>query len=84
MKPSGAVHIARLLRAITNITILNLDNSGLLDEGIELIFDALPSNHSLRHLYVSANGITECGAFAIAKYLMDFVQVWIQQVHDWD
>ncbi|MCJ1296853.1 hypothetical protein MMC34_008421 [Xylographa carneopallida] len=68
---SGAQQVARLLSSATcaRLRILDVDNSGLLDEGAVVVFDALRHNHSLRHLYISANGIGPVGAHSAARYL---------------
>ncbi|CAF3904672.1 unnamed protein product [Rotaria sp. Silwood1] len=54
----GIVHIARMLTTNTYLQTLDLLNTGLLDEGCEILFNALKVNHSLKHLYIDANGLT--------------------------
>lgn len=54
----GVVHIARMLTTNTYLQTLDLLNTGLLDEGCEILFNALKVNHSLKHLYIDANGLT--------------------------
>ena len=67
--PEGARHIAGILRHNRTIVVLDLDNCGLQDEGIELLFNGLSSNSdTLRHLYLDGNGITSRGCIAINDY----------------
>ena len=68
IKPLGAVYIAKLLESNNHIKILDLCNTGILDEGINYIFQALYKNTTLKHLYLDADGITIEGAKCIAKY----------------
>jgi Ran GTPase-activating protein (RanGAP) involved in mRNA processing and transport len=55
---TGVVHIARMLTTNQYLQTLDLLNTGLLDEGCEILFNALKSNHSLRNLYIDTNGLT--------------------------
>ncbi|UJR16943.1 hypothetical protein I4U23_003841 [Adineta vaga] len=55
--PSGVVHIARMLTSNTYLQTLDLLNTGLLDQGCEILFNALKLNHTLKHLYIDGNGI---------------------------
>ena len=68
---SGAQQIARLLSSTTcaRLRILDVDNTGLLDEGAITVFDALKNNQFVRHLYISGNGIGPEGAKGAARYL---------------
>jgi len=68
---SGAQQVARLLSSPTcgRLRILDVDNTGLLDEGASVVFEALQDNRSVRHLYISANGIGPEGAKSAARYL---------------
>ena len=68
IKPLGAVYIGKLLESNNHIKILDLCNTGVLDEGVNYIFQALYKNTTLKHLYLDANGITIVGAKNIAKY----------------
>jgi Ran GTPase-activating protein (RanGAP) involved in mRNA processing and transport len=54
----GVVHIARMLTTNTYLQTLDLLNTGLLDEGCEILLNALKFNHSLKHLYIDTNGLT--------------------------
>ena len=73
---SGAQQVARLLSSATcaRLRILDVDNTGLLDEGAVTVFEALKHNQSVRHLYISGNGIGPAGAKSAADYL-DYVRV---------
>ncbi len=63
------VPIGKLLRHNATIQVLDLLNCGLLDTGCQILFDALKeSNHSLRHLYLSANGITPVGLQSVREF----------------
>ena len=55
---NGIVHIARMLTTNHYLQTLDLLNTGLLDEGCEILFNAFKSNHSLKHLYIDTNGLT--------------------------
>ena len=68
---SGAQQVARLLSSpmCGRLRILDVDNTGLLDEGATTVFDALQQNQSVRHLYISGNGIGPEGAKSAARYL---------------
>ena len=66
----GAFHISRYLSSplSTSLSVLDLDNVGLFDDGVEVLMSGLMQNASLQTLYLSANGITENGASYIARY----------------
>ncbi|CAF4489824.1 unnamed protein product, partial [Rotaria socialis] len=55
---SGIVHIAQMLATNQYLQTLDLLNTGLLDEGCEILFNAFKSNHNLKHLYMDTNGLT--------------------------
>ena len=55
---SGTVHIARMLRTNHYLETLDLLNTGLLDDGCRILFDALKVNRQLKHLYIDTNGLT--------------------------
>jgi Ran GTPase-activating protein (RanGAP) involved in mRNA processing and transport len=55
---SGVIHIARMLTTNYYLQTLDLLNTGLLDEGCKILFNALKTNHSLKHLYIDTNGLT--------------------------
>lgn len=55
---TGVVHIAQMLTTNQYLQTLDLLNTGLLDEGCEILFNALKSNRTLKHLYIDTNGLT--------------------------
>ncbi|CAF1243520.1 unnamed protein product [Adineta steineri] len=55
---TGVVHIGRMLTTNHYLQTLDLLNTGLLDEGCEILFNSLKSNHTLKHLYIDTNGLT--------------------------
>ncbi|CAF3682167.1 unnamed protein product [Rotaria sp. Silwood1] len=55
---SGVVHIAQMLRTNHYLQTLDLLNTGLLDEGCKILFDAFKVNRTLKHLYLDTNGLT--------------------------
>lgn len=65
--PRGAVALSGLLSTNQTLSILDLDNCGLLDEGIRVLSQA--RGCKLKHLYIDANGITPVGA----RYLAEFI-----------
>ena len=68
LKSSGMIPIANLMVHNTTLTVLDLLNCGLLDSGVKILFEGLKSNHSLKHLYLSANGVTPNGLQHINEY----------------
>jgi Ran GTPase-activating protein (RanGAP) involved in mRNA processing and transport len=68
IKVIGAKHIGDLLKHNQCLEILDLHNTGLLDDGIAYLFEGLKLNRSLDLLYIEANGITSNGAKYIADY----------------
>lgn len=62
-----------LLECNNTLTTLDLDNCGILDEGIEILSQA--RGCSIKHLYMDANGITETGAVHLAKFIDAHVSV---------
>ena len=72
---TGAHQVARLLSSplCGRLRVLDVDNTGLLDDGATAVFEALKQNQSVRHLYISANGIGPEGAKSAARYL-DYVR----------
>lgn len=72
LKASGAAHIGQCLTVNTSLQILDLDNTGLLDEGVAALLEPLTRSTSrchLRHLYLNGNGITIKGAKCISRFL---------------
>ena len=57
-----------MLENNASLKTLDLVNVGMLDEGVKYLFESLKKNHSLRTLYIDANGIGEAGAEYIADY----------------
>lgn len=66
--PRGALSLQRLITTNSVLSILDLDNCGLLDEGMETLSRARGCT-GLRHLYVDANGITTVGAVHFADFI---------------
>ncbi len=72
LKAEGMLHLSHLIRFNQNIQVLDLINCGLLDDGVKNLMQGLCSgntssfssnsrNTGLRHLYLSANGISPVG-----------------------
>ncbi|CAF4676848.1 unnamed protein product, partial [Didymodactylos carnosus] len=55
---AGAVHVSKMLSLNKYLQILDLANTGLLDDGCETLFNGLKSNQTLKHLYIDTNGLT--------------------------
>ncbi len=68
LKLDGMYPISNLLINNKIIQVLDLLNCGILDSGVSILFDALKSNESLKHLYLSANGITPVGL----QHMLDY------------
>jgi len=64
----GVVPIARMLTTNQYLQTLDLLNTGLLDQGCEILFSALKSNRTLRHLYMDTNGLTVKSGRNIRSY----------------
>lgn len=62
------VSIGNLMSINKTITVLDLLNCGLLDSGTQILFESLKLNYTLKHLYLSANGISAAGL----KYIHDY------------
>jgi len=54
---SGTMHIVNMLNCNTYLKVLDLTNTGLLDEGAILLLNNI--NNTLEYLYLSSNGLTE-------------------------
>eukprot|EP00494_Astrolonche_serrata_P031327 UN31596 len=67
--PGGCLPLSKMLMVNTTLSVLDLVNTGILDEGTETITTALKDNKTLRHLYLGTNGITVKGAKCIADYI---------------
>lgn len=55
----GAVHLSRMFSINSTLTLIDLHNTGLFDEGIAAICTSSPC--VLKHMYLDANGITTKG-----------------------
>lgn len=66
--PKGLEPVRRLLEVNKTLTTLDLDNCGILDEGVEVLSQA--QGCVLKHLYLDSNGITALGATALSKFLL--------------
>lgn len=70
--PEGVRSIAGLLRRHAGLRVLDLVNTDLRDEGVRALVDALCSdNRSLRHLYLSGNGLGPTAAPALSRLLRE-------------
>ena len=59
---SGGAHLGRMLGQNETLELLDLHNTGLFDEGVEALCEAITAagkRLSLQHLYLSANALTE-------------------------
>lgn len=65
----GARSLGQLLATHRSLEILDLDNCGLLDEGVDALCAGLTLNTTLRHLYLGANGIGPAGAEYLGRLL---------------
>jgi NLR family CARD domain-containing protein 3 len=79
IKYTGSIHLSKLLAANTKLKLLDLSNTGLLDEGtIEIFTSLLAGNTNLRHLYLGANGITTESVNAMCKYFQNLIDKGIK------
>lgn len=58
LKAGGMLHVSTLLMTTTSLVTLDLHNTGLLNDGLAALCPGLAENHSLRNLYLEANGIS--------------------------
>lgn len=68
----GAASVGRLLGDNSTLRLLDLDNTGLFDEGIEAMVDSFLETGkalNLRHLYLSANALTGRSVRALGTVL---------------
>jgi diketogulonate reductase-like aldo/keto reductase len=68
----GGAHLGRLLGKNRTLCLLDVHNTGLFDEGIEALADAFESANGtlhLRHLYASANALSERSLVALRPVL---------------
>jgi Ran GTPase-activating protein (RanGAP) involved in mRNA processing and transport len=64
----GALSITKLLKNNQHIKILDLHNTALFNDGLKNLVEGLKENNSLRHVYLSSNGITAYGISYLADY----------------
>lgn len=70
--PVGAASIASLLRYNKSIEVLDLTNTGIMDDGAKYIFEALCFNTTLKYLYVGACGLEDIDYIIdYFKYIID-------------
>jgi Leucine Rich repeat len=69
--PQGAKYMASMLSMNTTLQTLDLVNTGIRDEGVVAVMEALQSNpgSALKHLYLGSNAETAISGRAIGKYL---------------
>jgi diketogulonate reductase-like aldo/keto reductase len=68
----GAAHLGRLLAKNSTLSLLDLHNTGLFDEGVEAFsdaFDATGGTLNLRHLYAAANALSARSIAALRRML---------------
>jgi Ran GTPase-activating protein (RanGAP) involved in mRNA processing and transport len=65
---AGAFYIWHLLQVNQTLRVLDLDNTGLLDDGVSKVMEGAKYNTGLEYLYLNSNGITPTGASYIADY----------------
>jgi Ran GTPase-activating protein (RanGAP) involved in mRNA processing and transport len=73
LKAAGAVHVAAMLLRNSHLVVLDLVNTGLLDDGVIAVISAIGhgrGNETLRHLYLDGNGASLPSARAIAAMLL--------------
>jgi len=69
--PAGALEVSWLLKQNQTLTVLDLVNCGILDDGIKALMDGLRSNRAMKHVYLGTNGITAKGAVHVSEFLQD-------------
>lgn len=69
--PQGAKYLASILSINSTLETLDLVNTGIRDEGVVAVMEALQSNpaSALKHLYLGTNAETVVSARAIGNYL---------------
>lgn len=58
----GVKVVAQIMEENTSIVTLDLDNTGMMNEGLKSLMDSLAGNCTLRNLYIDSNGITSSSA----------------------
>ncbi|CAF1148717.1 unnamed protein product [Didymodactylos carnosus] len=66
---AGVGHISKMLELNKYLQTLDLLNTGLLDDGCEILFNGLKSNQTLKHLYIDTNGLTVKSGRVIRAHL---------------
>ena len=77
----GAQSIGKLLQSNTNLTILDLDNTGLLDDGLKILVENFKVNTKLKHLYLNSNGFSHAAASLIVILLIqlpNLKSIWME------
>jgi hypothetical protein len=72
IKAQGAAHLGSMLLVNTSLQLLDLNNTGLLDDGVAALLNPLIASKErvhLRHLYLGANGISDQGAETISRFI---------------
>jgi diketogulonate reductase-like aldo/keto reductase len=71
--PASGVYLAELLSKNKTIEVLDLNNTGLLDEGVinfcNYFVDNKTQSTSLKHIYLDTNGLTEKCSESLGKFL---------------
>lgn len=65
---SGVKYLGELLEVNNTIKVLDMDNTGIEDDGTKHLMQSLKKNTGLKQLYLDANGISSVGARYIADY----------------
>lgn len=74
IRTAGALSMSNMLRVNTTLKVLDLLNTGILDDGAKTLFDSMHEAKSLRSLYLDANGLTATSAPSIASYFSTLVK----------
>jgi len=71
LKPAGAIAMQKMLCLNSHIVVLDLTNTGLLDQGATTIFEAIASNKEskIQYIYLESNGITTKSIADICRLL---------------
>ena len=72
----GGLHISRLLCQHNTLVTLDLNNTGLGNEGVTALSGGLAKCISVRNLYLEANGITSLGARNLAAAFKELPHRW--------
>ncbi|PRP89727.1 leucine-rich repeat, ribonuclease inhibitor subtype [Planoprotostelium fungivorum] len=67
--PDAAPFLSHLLYHNTCLTTLDLANCGMLDEGMDKLYEGLHRNRTLRHLYLNTNGLSVSSADKLSRVL---------------